>query len=107
MSNQNNQINMSNQDDYEYKLRAECRDDVTEMEKIFNKNGIKLKDLEVVQFEYEGMIYPDVDVEFKSNTKLDEIIKILKQDGEHKDIHVLIQTLEYSKDYTGERVYER
>jgi len=76
-----------------YKLRAECLQDVVNfIEKIhFNLFSFNIKKDEK---------YPDVDFEFETDLVLDEIILNLK---DIEDSHVMYQTVNLFKDYTGER----
>ena len=79
-----------------YHLRAECINDIKELFKYFES--------EFIEFSME----PDKDlpdVEFKFKTKLNihvfrTLIKELIRDG-----HVMYESLDYEKSYTGERKY--
>ena len=74
----------------EFALRAECLPDV-------------LKFMETVNFsEYtiKSKFPPDVELEFKSDRSLDEIKSVLKT---IPDSHVMLETVNLKKDYTGKR----
>lgn len=81
-----------------YKLRAECQDDWNSV-----KNPLGVVKCNIEYTEFEGVQLPDVEVEFESAMTLDQIREIM---GKFEDSHVMIESLNYSHLYTGERWYD-
>lgn len=79
----------------EYKLRAECSNDVLLFVALC---GTKLTNFSMK--EWEG--YPDVDFVFTTDLSITEIINLMKTID---DSHVMIETVRPINEYTGIRDY--
>ncbi len=73
-----------------YKMRAECQADL----------GRFLMVVAVRSFTTTASLLPDMDAEFTSPLSLDEIRKLM---AEIEDGHVMLETVNYKDQYTGER----
>lgn len=73
-----------------YKMRAECQVDL----------GRFLMAVAVRSFTTTASLLPDMDAEFTSPLGLDEIKKLL---AKIPDGHVMLETVNYKDQYTGER----
>ena len=78
-----------------YKFRAECIHDVLEFMK-------KAKFEYDVKIERKGL-FPDVVVEVATKESIDSIVSIFKK---IPDSHVILETIQTKKLYTGDRVRE-
>ncbi|MBP2171072.1 hypothetical protein J2125_004264 [Erwinia toletana] len=78
-----------------YKFRSECSHDVDELRKLMGADIISIQ----TQMQY----FPDNDVDLITSLNLDEVRDRMRQivDG-----HVMLQTVQYYYNYTGERDYE-
>jgi len=76
-----------------YKLRAECMADVVQF--------IEIADINNTSFKRKGMT-PDVEFMFNTNMSLPQIIEKIKLIS---DSHVMYQTVQPIKYYTGKRNY--
>ncbi|CAK7994671.1 Hypothetical protein POVR1_LOCUS195 [uncultured virus] len=82
-----------------YAFRAECLPDVVAfLTQIKTPQGIP----RCFTFEIEPP-FPDAEVTFESRMSLIEIRELMET---IPDSHVMIETLNYQKDYTGERYYD-
>lgn len=79
-----------------YAFRAECRLDVDNFVKL---SKVDQKDIEITPDD-SGL--PDCDVILYSEQTLDDIRTIME---EIEDSHVMLESLNYEKDYTGDRWY--
>jgi hypothetical protein len=79
-----------------YKLRAETLEDVI----IFIRKSYNMCQRYVIIPDEMGL--PDVDVEFESISTLPELRTLLKS---ITDGHVMVETINIAKDYTGDRYY--
>ncbi len=77
-----------------YKFRAECRHDVDELLKVFTPDSITIRQ--------DTSELPDVDVDLTSSKSLVEIRALMEP---IVDSHVMIESLNTSAEYTGERWY--
>lgn len=85
--------------EYDYKFRAECTNDVDRFIDL-------LKTVQDSFISIERKLDPEfteVDVEFSSMLNIDEIREIIRN---LDDGHVMIETLNYAHEYTGDRYYE-
>lgn len=74
----------------DYKLRAECLADV---HKLMDK-------LSFSDYKVSNQLFPNVELEFKSDESLDQIKDAIKS---IPDSHVMLETVAPMKDYTGSR----
>lgn len=82
----------------EFKSRAECRGDAESFQQL-----LSIADPEAtLDITPDEGGFPDVDIAISSNLSLDELRAILRgvTDG-----HVMLQTIQSSSQYTGERNY--
>lgn len=82
--------------EYDYKFRAECSYDVDQFVELFGDQIINIE-------RHSDPEFPDVDVEFSSLKDINEVRKIMEK---IEDGHVMLESLNYAHDYTGERYYE-
>ncbi len=81
----------------QYKFRAECRADVAKM-----MGEAPFENLSIQSQHLQGMTLPDVEVSFSSSLELEDIRGRL---DEIPDGHVMKESLNLEKDYTGERLF--
>jgi hypothetical protein len=79
----------------EYKLRAECINDI---DLFIGGNKGDINNYYVI----DSLLYPDAELIFDTNLSLREIIEKLKA---LEDSHVMYQTVQPIKHYTGNRNY--
>lgn len=80
----------SNKYKYEYKFRAECMTDVYDYMSRYPK-----------RFEMRTLSgYPDCEVIFESELTIEEIREEME---DIEDSHVMIESLNYAEEYTGDR----
>jgi hypothetical protein len=78
----------------EYKLRAECRDDIKHFE---GYAGNKISDIIIRHCDQH---IPDHTIVFKSKLSIDALHKIIRKVS---DGHIMLQTLNLKEKYTGKR----
>lgn len=83
----------------EYAFRAEVISDVLKLLKLPEV----LRSVTYIKIEKEDQILPDVEVKLVSTLSLEELRKQMR---EVEDGHVMVQTLNYKNEYTGERDYD-
>lgn len=79
-----------------YMFRAECISDVYEFRKLFKDQIISINTT-------QDPMFPDVDVEFTSEASLHEIRRCMEK---ITDGHVMLETVNFASEYTGERYYD-
>lgn len=79
---------------YNYKLRAECSEDVFNF---INASGGRIMLFKLIK---DDSVIPDVKFEFETSMELSEVIKILRGID---DSHVMYQTVQLKENYTGVR----
>ena len=84
-----------------YRFRAETPVDIEDWFKVLKSKGLKSKIKKFKETQVEDL--PDVDVEFESELELELLRKtmMLVVDG-----HVMVESLDYSDRYNGDRYYE-
>lgn len=82
-----------------FKLRAECQSDIM---KFLAKSKEKIEKPIVLKTIEKGL--PDMTLTFKSKHTVEELLTVLRK---QTDSHVMVQTLQPIKLYTGVRNYER
>jgi hypothetical protein len=104
-----NSLDYKNSNEFHYKARAECKQDMDNFKTYMNTKhpGIAKFESEV-KLDEDGLL--DVEFEFKSSIDLKSIQEIFTTDCEEDnigftDLHVILETVEYEKNYTGERNY--
>lgn len=80
----------------DYKFRAECSVDIDLFVEKFKSHIITIDRKSDPDF-------PDEDVEFSSLKSLDEVRQVMK---EIEDGHVMLESLNYADEYTGDRYYD-
>ncbi|MDD4931436.1 MAG: hypothetical protein PHG66_04825 [Candidatus Colwellbacteria bacterium] len=80
----------------DYKFRSECSVDTDRFVELFKDYIISIERKSDPDF-------PDEDVEFSSLKSLDEIRLVMK---EIEDGHVMLESLNYADEYTGDRYYD-
>ena len=83
----------------EYKFRSECLIDVQDVAKALLINGVNHSIL-IENNDLDGMKIPDCDCEIYTNESIEKIRQIMSIDCEW---HVMAQTLDHSRSYTGRR----
>ncbi len=76
---------------FTYKMRAECAHDVAEFLKIVPNHSLTVA---------RTGTFGDCEATFTSDLAIPAIIKLMRQ---IPDAHVMIETIELEKNYTGER----
>ena len=78
-----------------YKFRSECAHDVDELRKLMGGD--------ILSIQTQQQYFPDNDVDLITALELEDVRNFMRQvvDG-----HVMLQTVQYYYDYTGERDYE-
>ncbi|MBD2232601.1 CHAT domain-containing protein [Phormidium tenue] len=79
-----------------YRFRAERQPDVDELRQVL---GIKIDKITIVNISP----FPDVEVEVEAELSLESLWDAMRQ---VMDGHVMVQTVAYASEYTGERNYE-
>ena len=78
-----------------FKFRAECESDVNKLRKIIGNRCLKI--VMIIRS------FPDTEVDLYSTLNLDELRDKM---ANISDGHVMLQTVEFAENYTGERNYE-
>ncbi|MEK2647391.1 hypothetical protein [Bdellovibrio sp. BCCA] len=78
-----------------YKMRAECRTDVSRMMSV-----VQFSDLNIKPITIDGREFPDVEVTFDSKMDLKEIISKLNK---IPDGHVMAESINFLEHYDGTR----
>lgn len=78
-----------------YKFRSECAHDVNELRRIMGS--------EILSIQIQQQYFPDNSVDLITTSELEDVRNFMRQvvDG-----HVMLQTVQYYYDYTGERDYD-
>ena len=82
--------------EYDYKFRSECPEDT-------DKFIEKFKHHIIVIDRKSDPDFPDEDIEFSSLKAIDEIRQVMR---EIEDSHVMLQSLNFADEYTGDRYYD-
>lgn len=86
---------------YKYGFRAECVSDIIEFQ--INLRTNKLHKFNGWNFNYTMDInFPDIDCELEIDLEIDKVRKIM---GLQLDSHVMIESIDYYDNYTGERYF--
>lgn len=91
-----------NEDFNTFKFRAECLKDAYKAIKPLFKTD--RKDLEYIDIRPLDKDIPDVVVTISTNLSKEDVLDYLRM---VPDGHVMVETLEFDFNYTGERDYER
>ncbi len=83
-----------------FKCRAETRGDIIAAQFLMTRLSINWADDQIIP----DPPFPDCEWVFTADTYLEILIELFMN---IPDGHVIVQTLEYSKDYTGIRKYDR
>ena len=96
-------------DTTKYKFRAECEQDVIEFFSILNPCGVEVFEWEVKEIRIfpdaqspEGHLVPDKWVTFKTASSLDRLRSVVRR---VPDGHVMLESLNYENEYTGQRYF--
>ena len=84
--------------DKSYKFRAECQHDVDEFKALLDE--VDQKRLVIIP---DSMGLPDVDCDLQSHLSLHELRELM---GQVVDSHVMVESLNYAADYTGDRWFQ-
>jgi hypothetical protein len=78
-----------------FKMRAEC---LADWENVVSEYPKSFENVEILQ----DKDFPDVEIVFKSKRNINQLIALLEI---LEDTHVMIDTLAFIDEYTGERTY--
>lgn len=90
--------------DISYTCRAELNCDIPRVKKAMDMRGITYRNIDVRKGLFNGIILPGGAWTFLSKSSLEELLDVMNS---VTDAHVMVQTLEKTEDYTGERKFER
>jgi len=82
--------------EHDYKFRSECANDTDLFVERFKEHIISIERTSDPNF-------PDEDVEFSSLKSIEDVRLVMK---EIDDGHVMLESLNYAHEYTGDRYYD-
>ena len=88
----------------QYTCRAELNCDIPSVKKAMEKHGIEYIDVNIKKGTFLGKPFPGGRWTFSSTSSLDELLCLMNR---VPNAHVMVETLEKTEDYTGERKFER